>query len=167
MKTRDLILGFVFIFIGAILLLGKFISLDFLSISRLWPLFVLVPGLMFEAGYFYDRRNAGLLVPGGILSTIGLLFLFETYTSWHFSEYTWPIYIFAVAIGLFQLYLFGGKQKGLLIPVFILTLVAAVSFLTMISNKFFRWVDFSYLISVIFILIGIYILIKNRKKHNY
>lgn len=164
MKTKDLLWGVLFILVGAFLLLGKFVSLDFFSISKLWPLFVLVPGLVFELSYFADNRNAGLLVPGGILTTIGLLFLFETYTGWRYSAYTWPVYVLAVAIGLFQLYWFGGKQKGLLIPVGILTLVAVCSILTMISRTFFRWVDYSYAISVIFILLGIYLLIRNRKK---
>lgn len=164
MKTKDLFWGLLFILVGAFLLLGKFVSLDFLSIGKLWPLFVLVPGLLFEIGYFSDNRNPGLLVPGGILTTIGLLFLFETYTHWHYSEYTWPVYVLSVAIGLFQLYWFGGRQRGLLIPVFILTLVAAISFLTMLSNTFFKWFDYSYLIAIIFILLGIYMLIKKSKK---
>lgn len=164
MKTKDLLWGVLFILAGAFLLFGKFVSMDFLNISRLWPLFVLVPGLIFELSYFFENKNAGLLVPGGILTTIGILFLFETYTSWHFAAYTWPVYILGVAIGLFQLYWFGGKQRGLLIPVAILTLVAGCSILTMISRTIFSWFDYSYLLSVIFILLGIYLLIRNRKK---
>lgn len=166
MKTKNLFWGILFILLGAFLLLGKYVFLDFFSISKLWPFFVLVPGLAFEASYFLDKKNAGILVPGGILTTIGLLFFFETYTNWSHAGYTWPIYILAVAIGLFQLYYFGGRQKGLLIPVFILTLVAAVSAFTMLSNSLFKGLDFTYFIAIIFILLGIYLLISKNSKAN-
>jgi hypothetical protein len=34
-----------------------------------------------------------------------------------YSGVTWPVYLLATAFGLFELWLFGGKEKALLIPV--------------------------------------------------
>lgn len=166
MKTKNLFWGIIFILLGAVLILNKYFLFDFLSISKLWPIFILIPGLIFEFGYFLDRKSVGVLVPGGILTTIGLLFFFETYTHWHYSQYTWPVYLLAVSIGLFQLYYFGGKQKGILIPVFILTFIAAISFLFMLNNSLLKFFDFTYLIAIVFILLGIYMLIKNNYNQN-
>jgi hypothetical protein len=69
----------------------------------------------------YSKQNAGLLVPGGILFVLSMLFMFEEMTGWYFSGFTWPIYLFAVAFGLFELWLFGGRKFGLLIQIFILS----------------------------------------------
>ena len=73
----------------------------------------------------------------------------------------WPIYPLGVAIGLFQLYLFGGRDKGLLLPVGILL---AVSLFFLIGN--FLWVDFKLLIGVILVITGIVIILKKTKPTN-
>jgi len=69
-------------------------------------LFVLIAGIFFEASYFISCKDAGLLVPGGILITYGLLFLFNVYYGWNLMDNLWLIFPLGVAIGLFQLYLF-------------------------------------------------------------
>ncbi|MFT8314347.1 MAG: DUF5668 domain-containing protein [Clostridium sp.] len=163
MDKKGLSVGIILVIIGAILLLNNILNLNFFSISNFWPLFVLIPGLVFEAGYFLTKRNPGLLVPGGILTTLGLLFFFETFTGWQFAASTWPIYPLAVAIGLFQLYLFGYKQIGLLIPVFILGGISLISLAIIIMNDFFWWINGSILVPALFILIGIVILFNSFK----
>ncbi|MBB6672069.1 hypothetical protein H7C19_15425 [Cohnella nanjingensis] len=94
-----------------------------------WPsMFVLPLGVFFHWLYFslLQRRGVGVLVPGGILLTAGLVcqvsMLFD---SWSFM---WPGFIFAVAVGLFELYWFGTRNKWLLIPINILTVLSALFF---------------------------------------
>jgi thiol:disulfide interchange protein len=106
--------GFLFIILGVIVLLNTILGHEVISASDLWPFLVLALGISFEVSYFNGRKDAGLLVPGGILTTLGLLFIFQTFTNGLFSSYTYPIYTLSVAIGLFQLYLFGEKKAGLL-----------------------------------------------------
>jgi hypothetical protein len=141
-------------------------NIGFLSISNLWPLFILVPGLLFESSFFASRRDPGVLVPGGILTTIGLLFLFETFTGWRFSEYTWPVYPLSVAIGLFQLYLYTGRNPALLIPVFILGGVSSIAFLSMVLSAVLgalpSWFSFGLIVPVCLIVLGIYIMLRKR-----
>lgn len=165
MKSKNFTLGLLLILVGTFMIMNRIFNMELFTMSKLWPLFVLVPGLTFEIGYFSNRRNAGILVPGGILTTIGILFLFETYTNWSFSEYTWPIYPLAVAIGLFQLYIFSERRNtGLLIPVAILTLVSVISFINLLFSGLFYWLNYQLVLPIILILIGLYILFSNSRR---
>lgn len=164
MRGKNYFGGIILIIIGVAAILNNIFNIRFFTMSQLWPMFVLIPGLSFEAAYFSRGREPGLLVPGGILTTIGALFFFETFTNWHFAEYTWPIYLLAVAIGLFQLYLFGGRKRGLLVPVFILTTISVIAFVTMLVGNVFYWVNTSLIIPIIFISMGVYILVENFSK---
>lgn len=156
MVRKNYLWGILLIAVGVLLIIDRVFSIGFLYPANSWPIFILIPGLIFEFSYFSSAKNPGLLVPGGLLTTLGLLFFFETFTNWNFSEYTWPIYPLAVSIGLFQLYLFDGRPKGLLIPVFILTTVSIVSFVSIINSVF----DFTLLFAAFAILAGLYILYK-------
>lgn len=120
MKTIRYLVGLLLILIGGFSLITYIFHLNNELIHHLWFLCVLIPGLYFEMNYFQTRKNPGQLVPGGILTVIGLLFCFEILTRWDYSNYTWPIYLLAVAFGLFQLYLYDHQDKGLLIPITIL-----------------------------------------------
>lgn len=118
MKKGNYYTGLVLIVLGALALvlnivfdirIIKFDSYDF------WVFIVLIIGLAFELGFFLTGSKSGLLIPGGIITTIGLLFMFEVSTDWYFSRFTWPVYIISVAVGLLQMYMFSKRQKGLLI----------------------------------------------------
>ena len=75
-------------------------------------------------------------------------------------ELLWPIFILAPAIGLFQFYLFGSRNKGLLIPVGILTGIGLFSLIiTMLNIDFFI-----YIFSIILIAIGVYFIFKGIKR---
>jgi len=153
MKNKNNFWGFFLIIVGILLFISKLFSIQLFNMGRLWPIFVLIPGLCFNFAYFSTRKGPGVLVPGGILTTIGLLFFFETMTNWHFAGYTWPIYPLAVAVGLFQLYIFGGRKRELLIPVGILTLVSATSFVSMIFGN----INTSLVVPAILVLLGVYL----------
>jgi predicted membrane channel-forming protein YqfA (hemolysin III family) len=101
-----------------------------------------------------------LLVPGGIFLVTGLVFEFETLTHWHYAEYTWPLYLLAVAFGLFQLYLFSNRPRPLLIPVFILSGVTILAYLTMIYGALSSIVNFGLVIPLFLILIGLVIMFR-------
>lgn len=79
-------------------------------------------------------EQAGLLVPGGMFLVLGCLFWFETATGWAYSAMTWPVYIWAPALGLFELWYFGGRKTGALIPALILTAAGALCFAGMLMT---------------------------------
>lgn len=157
MRKGDYITGVIFILIGGVFLLNNFNVIQF-NIENQWPLFLLIPGLVFEASYFIRRRDAGLLVPGGILTTYGLLFYANEMYGWSWMSDLWPIFPLGVAIGLFQLYLFGGREKGLLIPVGILG-GTSLFFLT----QTLEIIDFGSILGGVFILLGIIVIIRRKK----
>ena len=163
-KGSTTILGLLFIIIGSISILNYVFGMHLFEHIAFWPLFVLVPGLCFEYSYFSTRRAPGLLVPGGILTTLGCLFIFESNTNFIFAAYTWPVYVLAPAIGLLQLYLFGSHEKGLLIPIAILMTVAAVSFANIFLGSIFHFINSSLIWPVVLIVLGILLLF--RKKEN-
>lgn len=168
MLKNNFILGFIFIFIGILLILNKILALNFFYVNSYWPLFILIPGLILEASFFLTKKTPGTLVPGGILTILGLLFLFENFTNWTYSQYTWPIYPLALALGLFQLYYFGSKQKIILLPVAILASISIISFGSMLINGIISYMDISLLIPIILIIIGAFVLFKGpTNKHLY
>lgn len=160
MKKINYLFGLFLLFIGVLLILANFGVIE-IAWDNLWPLFLLIPGIVFELSYFIYRKDAGLLVPGGILITYGLLFLVNVNYGWHLMDNLWPIFPLGVAIGLFQLYLFGGREKGLLIPVGIL---GAVSLFFLVNNLLF--VDFRLIAGIILVLIGIWFIFKKGNSNN-
>lgn len=165
MNNKNYFWGFFLIITGILLFISKLFDIQLFHMERLWPIFVLIPGLCFNLAYFSTRKAPGLLVPGGILTTIGLLFFFETMTNWHFAEYTWPIYPLAVAVGLFQLYVFGDRKRELLIPVGILTLVSTTSFACMLFGNIFKFINTSLVVPAVLVLIGIFLIFGKGQKN--
>ncbi len=80
---------------------------------------------------------------------------------WHLMGDLWPTYPLGVAIGLFQLYLFGGRDKGLLIPVGIL---GAVSLFFLINNLPF--IDLRLFAGILLVLIGIWVIFNKTKTND-
>jgi hypothetical protein len=161
MKNRNMTWGVLLILLGILLLVGRLFNFQMFDWSYFWPIFVLIPGLMFEAGYFLSGRGPGLLVPGGIITTIGILFFFENSTNWQFADITWPIYILAVSIGLYQLYLFGGKQRGVFVAASILAIFFVIFASFTFTERIFPWFSSTYVFPAVLILIGIYMLLRN------
>ena len=172
MKKINYLFGLLLLFIGVLLILANFGVIEIVW-DNLWPLFFLIPGILFELSYFIYRKDDGnrggiedfpgssLLILGGIFITYGLLFLVNVIYGWHLMEYLWPIFLLGVAIGLLQAYLFGGREKYLLIPVGIL---GAGSLFFLINNLLF--VDFKFLAGIVLVLIGIWVIFKKSKSDN-
>ncbi len=160
MKKENLFWGIVLVGLGILLLSYNFFGFRLNSIPSLWPLLVILLGAYFEWGYFSQKKNPGLLVPGGIFLVTGLIFEFETLTHWHYAEYTWPLYLLAVAFGLFQLYLFSDRPRLLLIPILLLSAVTFSACLTMIYGALSPIVNFGLIIPLLLILIGLIIMLR-------
>ncbi len=161
MKKTGMLPGVLLIAAG-VLLLASNIGLFRFNWNFVWPLFLLVPGLVFEFSFFGTGRNPGVLVPGGILTLYGLFFYLNILTGWSFMDNLWPVFILGPAIGLFQLYVFGGRERGTLI---------ASSILGFISMVFLSFTLFGFAADfigpAILILFGLFILAKNKGKNEY
>ncbi|MFM9329747.1 hypothetical protein [Paenibacillus mesotrionivorans] len=128
MARNNYSVGLVLIGIAVILLLGKLGVFSFLG-GLLWPVFILLPGVVFHFLYFSRVLPAGVLVPGGILVTYSLMFFFCNIFGWGAMSYLWPGFIFGVAVGLYELHLFDRHSgKGVLTAAMILAAISAVFF---------------------------------------
>ena len=158
MKRNNSLLGGVLIVVGALLLASRYLfneSFFKLGPDDFWPMIILLVGVGFELAFFISMKAPGLLVPGGILTTCGILFFFEVMTDWRFAAYTWPVYLISVAIGLFQLYLFTGRPRGLLIPVGIIGGTAVASFMIIFFRIVLGTIDLGIIIPIVLVLGGL------------
>lgn len=131
-----------------------------------WPtLFVLPLGLFFHWLYFSmtSQRAYGLLVPGGILFTTGIVCQLATlFDSW---QYLWPGFILAPAVGLFEMYWFGNRNKYLLIPINILTVLSVLFFAVFSFGTLYnRMVVGQPALAVALIVIGAIVMFAPRRR---
>ncbi|WJH33059.1 hypothetical protein N6H14_23085 [Paenibacillus sp. CC-CFT747] len=106
--------GLLLIGIAVVLLLGKLGVFSFIG-SLFWPLLVLAAGLLLHYLYFNRVLPSGVLVPGGMLITYSVLFLFCNLFGWGTMAYLWPAFLLGIAVGLYELHLFdrNGAGRGL------------------------------------------------------
>ncbi len=64
--------------------------------NLLWPLFMMAPGLGFFMLYYFGNKDRGLLIPAGILTGLGVIFLLEQ------SDHArlWPLILILVGLVL-------------------------------------------------------------------
>ncbi len=151
MKMSDMVIGVGLIILGVLFLSENFgyIAFDF---QNVWPVFVVLAGVGFWVGYFQDRKNYGLLMPGRILLIYGFLFFFCTKVGWYMMSNLWPVFIMAPGVGFFMMYFFGEREKGMLVPASILS---GIGVLFMISHSgFWRYWP------IALIIIGIVLIVK-------
>jgi hypothetical protein len=127
MKRNNMSVGVLLIVVAVVLLLGKLGVFGFLG-RLLWPLLVLAAGALLHMLYFNRTLPAGVLVPGGVLVTYSLMFLFCNVFGWGAMSFLWPGFIFGVAVGLYELYFFERRDRGALTAAIVLAIIAAVLF---------------------------------------
>ncbi len=128
-RQHSFLPGFLLIALGLILLLPKIIAI---RIHDLWTVIILMAGLAFFIGFLADRSRAGYLIPAGILTTIGALFLYCSLEGWWNMRTLWPVLIGAPGVGFLLLFLFQRQDQGALDTALILlgTAVALLAFLS-------------------------------------
>ena len=155
MKTSDMVIGVGLVILGILFLFENFgyIAFDFQDV---WPVFVILAGAGFWIGYFQDKKNSGLLMPGTILIIYGLMFFYSSVEGWQSMSYLWPVFIIGPGIGFFMMYLLGQKEKGMLVPASILT---GLGILFMLSKTGIMryW-------PILLIIFGIVMIVRNQMK---
>ena len=83
--------GLILIALGALFLVQQATGVDVWHWA--WPFAVIVPGLLFFAGMFSGGKGAsGLAVPASIVTTTGLILLFQnTFHLWQTWAYAWAL----------------------------------------------------------------------------
>lgn len=130
----------------------------------MWPtMFVIPVGVFFHWLYFSitERKGAGLLIPGGAILTAGIVCQIAMwFDNW---DYMWPGFIMAVAVGLFEFYWFGGRNKWLLVPINVLAVLSAIFFAVFSFGSLFGNLLSSPVIAVILVLAGVFMLLFGKQ----
>ena len=159
--------GGIIVILGILFLLKNFHILAFdpgWVLSKFWAaIFIILPGVLLHTKFFSgSRRDPGVLVPGGILLVTGTaLQIGSLFGGW---SIIWPAFIFSVAFGLFELYYFGNRERGLLIPVGILTGLSALFFMSFSLGQLIKFSTKPFVLPILLIGIGLAVLLKNRNK---
>lgn len=125
-RSGHVFAGIFLILCGTLLLLLTTGILDY-RITKLWPLFIIVPGLTFAAVALSSRSRRGAIFPAAFFTLIGLLFLLWSNGIIDGFALTWPAFPGIIGISFIMLYIFE-PEGGLLIPAFVLLAVSAVGF---------------------------------------
>lgn len=127
-----LVFGAILVGIGVLFLVINLVP--FLSVAKLWPLFMLIPVGLMAATYFQDRKKSeGVILPVIILLFFCGYFLWLNFTSWGNVGETWPNFLIGPGLGFLGLFLVSKKWEYL-IPSFILLILAAVFYAAIIEN---------------------------------
>ena len=159
-SKKDLTLGLFIVAAGVFILLGKLGVFGFLG-RTLWPLLLLLPGLLLHVLYFGRRFSATILIPAGILTVYGLLFLICSFWGWDLMRSLWPLLILGIGVGLYEYYAFETPRPGAALPMAVgLILLSAVIFI-------FTWLEAGafYVIALVLIAAGIWLIYgRNRRR---
>jgi len=142
-------------------------------IGSLWPLFVMVPGLIFlYFAYTGDKKTAGLAVPGTVITGTGLILFYQNLTGhWESWAYIWTLYPLFVGLALrFMAQRTGdeGTQKASRI----LMRIGAIGF--MVGAIFFELMIFgnggifgNWALPVLLVAIGGFMLMSGKNRHHH
>ena len=98
-NRASIIIGLSLVGLGTLFLIGQLFEVDLWRFF--WPFFIITPGLMFFVGMVLGGREAGpLAIPGSIVTTVGLLLLYQSIFN-HFESwaYAWAL-IFPTSVGI-------------------------------------------------------------------
>lgn len=165
-KVRDemsdnnkLTTGIIILAAGIIILLGKWGVFSFL-LKNLWPLLLLIPGILLHLWHFYRKGPAELLLPGGALVVYSIVFFIGIIGGWQTLKYTWPAFILGIAVGLYEYDRFSKRhQQGILAAAFILGALSII----LLGITLFTW-PLIYLLAILLIIGGIYLIVARGNK---
>jgi len=84
------------------------------------------------------------------------MFEYSALHGWYHMDDLWSGFLLGPGLGFFFMYLLGNREKGLLIPAFILIVLAILFWM---GEESFRFIW-----PILLIVVGIYLLVKNRFK---
>jgi hypothetical protein len=137
MKTSDYLIGLALVALGLLFLFDNFGVIEF-DFGRLWPVIVILVGVGFWIGFYKNRDEFGLIIPGTILVVYGLLFWISIIFNMSIGNGLWPVFILGPGLGFLLIYLIAKRDPGFLIPGAILTGLAVLFFL-IFNNIFSYW----------------------------
>jgi len=145
--------GAVLVAVGAPFLLQAF------GIPNASAYLFLALGLAFGAAWFIGNRQYVYLVPGASLITFGLGLVIPTWFDLP-SDLAAPIFLGALAIGFFLVFIVDPQRPAPLVPAILLALVALLTLYGR-GDIMPAWFQPMF-VPLLFILLGVYLLLERR-----
>ena len=172
----NVVIGTLLIAFGVLVFLGEVFKS---TLTDFWPFFIIASGLMFFLAMVLAGKSTGYLaIPGSIITTIGLILLFQNLTNrWDSWSYVWALIPLSVGIGL---WIFGkfsdlqdlrGAGRRLINIGLVLFIVFGVFFELLIGISGFNRSN-NLMWPLALVALGIYLIISNliwkdnRTSHN-
>lgn len=165
----NVVAGMVLVALGLLFLIAQFLDA---SLERvLWPFFIIVPGLsLFVAMALGDRSLAVLAIPASIVTTVGLILLFQnTFGYWESWAYAWALIPTAAGIGMMiqgtrsnqQI----GREKGMRVTrLGIILFLAFGVFFELVVNISGRWTYNQWLWPLLLVAVGVILLLRRSDR---
>ena len=154
---RDVKLGLLIIIAGIVILLGKLGVFGFLGRS-LWPLAILIPGLLLQALYFNRRGQSILLIPGGALTVWGLLFGICNIWGWGLMSHLWPALILGVVVGLYEYYVYENPRSSIALWVSSILGLFSLAFILLSLMK----TGVLYILAIVLMAFGLWLILRRK-----
>ncbi len=157
-KRSSFAWGFIFIVLGAILLLNQVVPT--LKIIFDWPWIIMGVGLVFLVFAFFTRTG-GLAIPGCIVGGIGGILYYQNLTgNWETWQFTWALIPGFVGVGIALASLISPKEHpdGLTASLTLVT-ISLVLFFVFGGARFFGLGQI-ILWPIIIIALGVVLLVK-------
>lgn len=152
MRSKD-IFAVILIVIGVLLMVNQF-GLE-IYIGGAWPLFLLIPGVLFWIAYLSSRAqrdNYGLLIPGTILIVYSVYFFILEITGGNYAAEFSFLFTFGIGLAFFAAhYMSRAQPKGLKIAGWILTVISIITLISTLSRSEW-WPGVLILIGVVLLL---------------
>lgn len=150
--------GILVLAVGLFILLGKLGVFAFIG-SVFWPLFILIPGVLLHVLYFGRMIPSVALIPAGILTVVSVVLMIGNWFGWGLMKYLWPLFPFAVAVGLYEYYIFGYSRSRQLWAA--AAGLGAVSALMFVMTLLWAWGV--YLFAVLLIGFGVWLVLRRPR----
>ncbi len=110
-SQRNTVGAVILIALGVLFLVGQVFEINVWSMMGVsWPVFVIIPGVLFLAlAFMGDKRASGFAVPGMIITGTGAILWYQNVTdNWQSWAYVWTLYPVFVGLAL----MFMGARRG-------------------------------------------------------
>lgn len=101
MSRNEKVIGIVILIAGLFILLGKIGVFAFIG-GMMWPLLMFLAGIVLYVLTRAAWLPAIVMVPAGMLTMYGILFMASCWIHWNLFELLWPLLLIGVGSGLYS-----------------------------------------------------------------
>ena len=149
-KLGLVVFGSILVGVGILFLIVNIIP--YLSVGKLWPLFMLIPVAILVMVWIQDReKSIGVVLPITVLLFYCGYFLWLNFTTWAYAATSWPNFLIGPGLGFLALYMVT-KKNEYLVPAFVLLILSAVFYAAIIEN--------TLIVGILLVVMGIFLIFK-------